>query len=132
MPDKPQLPLELLLVLEPEQDADAEEVERLGRQLRSELQDLNVNYVIPVAREDPPSGAKGGEAVSLMEWLITLSGTGGVLATVVATIKDWLGRRTGAQKIKLTIDGDSLELDAATPADRSELVEAFVRRHQGG
>ena len=30
----------------------------------------------------------------------------------------------------MTIDGDTLELSSATPAERAELVETFVRRHQ--
>ena len=52
------------------------------------------------------------------------------LATVIATVRDWLSRRSSAQAIKVTIDGDTLELDRATAAERSELIEAFVRRHQ--
>lgn len=131
MPSDAERPLELLLTLEPEVEADAEEVERLGRQLRGELANLDVDHIAPVAIAEPPQGAKGGEVVSLVEWLITMSGTGGVLATVVATLKDWLGRRGAAHKVKLTIDGDSLELDAATPAERSELIETFIRRHGG-
>jgi hypothetical protein len=65
------------------------------------------------------------------EWLVTLSATGGVFATVIATVRDWLARRSGAQSIKVTIAGDTLELERATAAERSELIEAFVRRHEG-
>jgi hypothetical protein len=52
--------------------------------------------------------------------------------TVIATIKDWLGRRADAHKVTVTIDGDTLELSAATPVERAELIETFVRRHQPG
>ena len=45
-------------------------------------------------------------------------------------MKDWLARRSGGHKITLTIDGDTLELDGASPAERAELIDTFVRRHQ--
>ena len=120
--------LALRLVLEPEPEADADEVERLGRQLRSELRELDVDTVQAVGERAAPDGAKGA-VESLTELLVTMSGAGGVLATVVATVRDWLGRRRDAGRVVLTIDGDSLELSSATAAERAELVDAFVRRH---
>jgi exopolysaccharide biosynthesis protein len=74
-------------------------------------------------------GSKG-DVAAIGEWLVTLSASGGVVATVVATIRDWLGRRAAGHKVTLTIDGDSLELDGATAAERAELIDTFVRRHQ--
>jgi Effector Associated Constant Component 1 len=131
MPDNGgERPLALLLALEPGQDADDDEAERLGRQLGAELRELDVDSVQPAAERPAPDGAKG-VAVSLAELLVTMSGTGGVLATVVATIRDWLGRRRDAGRVVLTIDGDTLELSSATTAERTELVDAFVRRHSG-
>ncbi len=129
MPGGVEQPLELQLTLKPEAEADAEEIERLGRQLRSELAALDVDHIVPLTMAEPPQGAKAGEVASLLEWLVTMSGSGGVLVTVVATLQDWLGRRGAAHKVKLTIDGDSLELDGATPTERSELIEMFIRRH---
>jgi hypothetical protein len=70
------------------------------------------------------------DATSLTELLVTLSGAGGVVATVVATVRDWLGRRSAGHKVSVTIDGDTLELDSATAAERAELIDSFVRRHQ--
>lgn len=130
MVDGAQAPLAVRLVLAPEPGADAEETERLGRLLRAELRELDVDDVRPVADGVPPDGAKGAGA-SLAELVMTMSASGGVLTTVVATIRDWLGRRRHAGKVLLTIDGDTLELDAATADERAELVDAFVRRHAG-
>jgi hypothetical protein len=130
MLDDPRRPLALRLVLEPEDGADAEEADRLGRTLRAELSELDVDDVRAVGDgSDVPAGAKGVEALG--ELLVTLSGAGGVLATVVATVRDWLGRRRDAGRVVLTIDGDTLELSSATAAQRSELVDAFVQRHSG-
>ena len=121
--------VDVLVALAPEPGADAEERERLGRQLRQELRSLEVDGVRPVTGDAAPEGAKG-DVAAIGEWLVTLSASGGVIATLVATIRDWLGRRGAAHTITLTIDGDSLELDSATPAEQAELIDTFVRRHQ--
>ena len=129
MPDEATQQLEVLLVLEPEAGADPEEVERLGRQLGAALRELDVGDVSAVPDGAAPEGAKG-DVVSLAQWLVTLSGTGGVIATLVATVKDWLNRRSGAQKISISIGGDTLELERATAAERAELIDTFVGRHR--
>ena len=76
----------------------------------------------------PPGRRESG--LALTEWLVTLSGGGGVFVSVIGTIKAWLGGRAGAHKVTVTIDGDTLELSSATAEERAELVETFVRRHQ--
>jgi hypothetical protein len=121
--------LELRLVLEPAPGADAEDVDRLSRQLRNELRALDVDDVRTVAAAAAPAGAKG-DAASIAEWLVTLSAGGGVFVTVLATVKDWLARRGGGHRIKLTIDDDTIELSAASDVERTELLHAFLRRHQ--
>lgn len=125
----PEQQLKVRLVLEPEAGADPEEAERLGRQLAATLRELDLGDVSSVPDGAAPEGAKG-DAVSLAQWLVTLSATGGVFATLVATVKDWLNRRAGAQKISITIAGDTLELERATVAERAELIDTFVRRHR--
>lgn len=130
MGDDAQRPLEILLAVEAEPGADPEESERLGRQLRARLLELDVDRVAAVPDGALPAGAKG-DAVSVAQWLVTLSATGGVFATVIATVKDWLARRSAAQSITVTIAGDTLQLERATAAERSELIDAFVRRHGG-
>ncbi len=124
--------MELHVVLEPDPGTDPEDVERLGRQLGNELRALDVDDVAAVDGAPPPEGAKSGVVMSLTEWLVTLSGSGGVFVTVIGTVKDWLSRRAGAHKVSVTIDGDTLELSGATPVERAELIETFVRRHQPG
>ena len=106
--------VELTVVLEPDPDTDPEDRERLGTQLRNELRALDVDDVAVVDGGPPPDGAKSGAAAPLTEWLV----------------KDWLVRRSAGHTVKLTIDGDTLELDGATQSERDELVATFVRRHQ--
>ena len=124
--------MELHVVLQPDPGTDPEDVERLGRQLGNELRALDVDDVAAVDGAPSPEGAKSGAVLSLTEWLVTLSGSSGVFVTVIGTLKDWLSRRAGAHKVSVTIDGDTLELSGATPVERAELIETFVRRHQSG
>jgi hypothetical protein len=49
---------------------------------------------------------------------------------LIAIVRDWLGRRTAGERVKLMIGADSIEVDAASVEERRELVEAFLRRHE--
>src|SRR3954467_5140083 len=118
------LVVEMRVVLQPGADADAEEVERLRRQLGSELRLLDIDGVRPVSSGEAPRGTKGGGA-DVTEWLVTLSASGGVFATLVATVKDWLGRRAAAHRVTLTLDGDTLEVSSATPAGQGRTNHNF-------
>jgi hypothetical protein len=130
MPDAAQEPLAVRLVLEPEPGADAEDTDRRGRRLRRELSELDVDDVRADGDGTVPDGAKG-DAASMAELLVTMSASGGVLATLVATVRDWLGRRGNGGTITLTVDGDTLQLSSATAAERSQLIDTFVAAHSG-
>jgi membrane-associated two-gene conflict system component 1 (EACC1) len=124
--------VEMRVVLEPDVNADAEDIERLGRQLRNELRSLDVDSVEAASSDEPPPGSKGPAVEAMTEWLVTLSASGGIFTTLIATVNDWLGRRAETHKVKITIDGDTLELSKATSAEQAELVKTFVRRHKSG
>lgn len=120
---------DLFLVVESEQDADPDDVNRLVRRLRAELMDLDVESVATVASENAPPGAKG-DPVSLGALLITLGTTGGVFAVLMETARDWLARQATAQRISVTIDGDTIVLEKSSEGERSELIDVFIRRHE--
>jgi hypothetical protein len=118
----------LLLVLELEPEAGSDDAERLGRQLRSDLSQLDVEAVKPAVVTDVPEGAKGG-AVDWGSLLVTLSASGGVFASVIAMAKGWLAQHGAAQRIRITIDNDTIVLDRASAQERDELIGAWVRKH---
>jgi Effector Associated Constant Component 1 len=122
--------LRVHLTWDPGPEADPAQTERLGRQLRADLQDLDVDDVTRVAGGAAPPGAKSVDVGAVGELLVTMSASGGVLATVVATLRGWLARRDDAAAVKLTIDGDTLELGRASAEERSDLIRAFVQSHQ--
>ncbi|BCB76744.1 hypothetical protein GCM10022251_49900 [Phytohabitans flavus] len=122
--------VELLIVLVPDPEDDAETGERLARRLRNQIRELDVESVVPASPAAvPPAGAKGVDPLTLGALIVTLSASGGVFVALINTVGAWLGRQTGRHRVSLTIDGDTIELDGATSAQQRQLVEAFLRRH---
>jgi membrane-associated two-gene conflict system component 1 (EACC1) len=123
-------PRNLLIELRLVPDADSEEAERFGRQLRAELAQLDVEAVSPMASADVAQGAKGA-GIDWSSLLVTLNAAAGVITSVIAVVQDWLARHNAAQSIKVTIDGDTIELGRASVQEREELISAWVHRHSG-
>jgi hypothetical protein len=123
-------PRNLLIELLLDPDADSEEAERFGRQLRAELAQLDVEDVSPMVSADVAQGAKGA-GVDWGSLLVTLNAAGGVVTSVIAVVQDWLARHSAAQSIKMTIDDDTIELGRASVQERKELISTWVRRHSG-
>ena len=116
-----------LVRLEVEDEAGDEELDRLARRLRAELGELDVD-VLAVAG-DLPAGAKAADPVTIGSLVVAFSAAGGVFPGLLETLREWLGRQAGKHRIKVTVDGDTVELERATSAERQQLIDAFVRRH---
>jgi hypothetical protein len=121
--------LGVLVTVHPDPAEGDEVAERLGRQLRAELSELDVESVRPAPGAPAPEGAKGADPVTVGAVLVALSASGGVFPAVVETIKDWLARHAARHRVSVTIDGDTLQLEKATEQQRQDVVDAFVRRH---
>jgi hypothetical protein len=121
-------PRNLLVQLQMTPDAEPDEAERFGRQLRAELAQLDVTAVGPMVGAAVPVGAKGN-AVDWGSLLVTFSAAGGVFTSVIAVLRGWLARHGAAQSIKITIDNDTIELGRASEQEREELINSWVRRH---
>lgn len=123
---------QLTVVVEAESDADPAELDQLVRRLHTELRNTDVEDIEPVSSEQVPPGAKGADPASIGALLVTLSAAGGVFSMLIQTTRDWLGRQATADKISVTIDGDTLVLEKSSEAERTALVEAYIRRHEAG
>ena len=56
-----------------------------------------------------------------------------VITSVVSAVRSWLQRGTSpARSLKITVDGRTLELSAATPEQQQRIVEEFVRSFEPG
>jgi hypothetical protein len=124
--------MDVLLGLTPDGDADPEEVEELAARLRAELRELDIEALRPLSDGAPPDGAKAVDPVTVGAVVLALSAPGGVLTSLVETLRDWLGRQSARNRISVTIDGDTLELEQASADERRELIDQFVRRHRSG
>ncbi|WP_326946718.1 MULTISPECIES: effector-associated constant component EACC1 [unclassified Amycolatopsis] len=118
-----------LLRLEADDEADAEELDRLARRLRAELAELDLDVLAAVPAGEPPPGAKAADPVTIGSLVVAFSAAGGVFPGLVETLREWLGRQAGKHRITVTVDGDTVELERATAAERQQLIDAFVRRH---
>jgi hypothetical protein len=107
---------------------DDEAIAESALALGHELAELDVDEVRPVAAGEAPEGAKGIELLALGGLLIKLGQSSRVLREVVDAVRDWVGR-TGSRSVKLTVDGDVLEVTGASSADVKQLIDAWVQRH---
>jgi hypothetical protein len=120
---------ELLVVLEPENGVEDDARERLARQLGAELRELDIDSLTAVERHPAPAGSKGVDVSMVGSWLVMLTASEDVFKTIVATVQDWLSRHRSGHAVKIVMDGDTLELTAASTAEQAEIVRAFVLKH---
>jgi len=107
---------------------DAEELAQLTQRLRDELLELDVDAVEPATRGAAPDGAKGLELLAVGGLVVRFAMKANVLRTVVDATVGWLGRQR-ARSVKLTLDGDTIELTGASSAEQERLIELWVARH---
>lgn len=120
----------LLLCVVPDPEVDPESAERSARQLRGELAELDVDIEAAPAGI-APEAAKGIDLGSVSAMVVAL-GSSGALVGVIGLLRDWLRRHSGVHRISVTINGDTIELDRATPDEKQRLVDVYVERHSIG
>lgn len=114
-----------------EDGADDARLEELALLLRQELLTLDVRAVEPYREGEAPDGSRGGLAAIAGVLSVSLAPGLQVLGSVVSVVRDWLRRSGSGRTVKLTIDGDVIELSGASDQVQQQLVDAFVRRHAG-
>jgi hypothetical protein len=121
---------ELTVEVEAPGDADAEELAQLTNRLRGELLDLDVDAVYSVGGEEAPDSSKGIDMLAAGALVVQFVLRQDVLQSIIDGVRSWLGRQH-ARSIKLTLDGDSLELTRVSTAEQDRLVELWLKRHGG-
>ena len=114
-----------------EEGADDGQLEVLALLLRQELLMLDVRSVEPYAEGEAPEGSRAGLAAIAGMLSVSLAPGLQALGSVVVVIRDWLRRSASERTVKLSIDGDVIELTGASDDMQKQLVDAFVRRHAG-
>jgi hypothetical protein len=119
---------ELALELETLPHTDSEELAALVQRLRGELLDLDVDRVEPLTAGEAPEGAKGVELLALGVLVVQFVLQPGVLTSIVDGVRSWLQRQS-VRSVKLTLDGDSLEVTGVSSEEQDRLVELWIARN---
>jgi hypothetical protein len=119
---------QLAAVVDAGADSDAEELAELTRRLRGQLLELDVDAVQPATGGEAPAGSKGVELLAIGGLVIQFAMKSEVLKSVVDATTAWLGRQQG-RSVKLTLDGDTLEVTGASSDEQRRLVDLWVARH---
>jgi predicted dehydrogenase len=107
-------------------DSDEAECARLARSLGGEFRRLDeVRSVEAEATgADAPTDAKG----DVVEWAKLVVEFSGGVPLLVDLIRSWAGRNN-SPSVRISIDGDEIELEAPSRRERQVLVEAWLARH---
>ena len=73
---------QLIVTLDAELDTDTEDLERLTRQLREELSELDVQADL-MSGEPAPANTKAGDVITWGTLLLTLAASGGAITTLI-------------------------------------------------
>ena len=107
--------------------ADDEELNALTESLRQDLLALDVDSVLRPTLGPAPEGTKGLDLAAVGAILVALKSSVEVATQVVSAVRSWMHRTKGStQTLKLTMNGQTLELSAATVPQQQQLVDAFV------
>ena len=118
---------QLLVTLDAEPDTDSEDLERLTRQLREELSELDVQADL-MTGGSAPANTKAGDVIQWGTLLLTLAASGGVITTLIGALQAWLTRHD-RRCVTLEIDGDKLQVTGITSTEQQGLIDVWVRRH---
>lgn len=121
---------ELMVEVEAIADTDAEELAQLTNRLRDELLDLDLNAVYSASAGEAPDSSKGFALLAAGGLMVRFVLRQDLLQSIIDAARSWLSRQH-ARSIKLTLDGDSIELTGATSAEEDRLIELWVMRHVG-
>lgn len=92
-------------------------------QVRAVLLDLDID---DIEIQATGSGPDGGKFAGLAETLVVKLGIV-ALGTAVAKIREWAGR--SGRTVKITIDGDSIELTGVSTATQQQLLDIWLAKH---
>ena len=112
--------------------ADDERLHGLTTGLRNELVEVDGLDVQLVHEGDAPDDSRALDVLAVGALAIRVLDSAG-LRTAFGAIRAWLARGAGAPRsVHVEIDGDSIELSAATSEEQERLVALFLDRHAAG
>lgn len=108
--------------------ADDAELDSLTTRLRQELLELDVDEVERPSAGPAPDGSRAVELAAAGALVVGLIRDNAVIESLIGTLQGWLSRDQ-ARTIKVTLDGDTIELAGASDEDRRRLIRHWVAAH---
>lgn len=116
----------VVLELVDEALTDPDDRDREARSLRRELLRLDVTSVsAPTVAAPPDSRSGSAELLGVLAVVLPTGAT--VIRDVLGTARAWAVRRRC--RVKVSLDGDSIEISRASRADIDALLDAYLSRH---
>jgi hypothetical protein len=119
---------QLEINLRVDEDVSPLEMEELTAAIRRELLLLDVQSVDRVSGGPAPDGAKGIELAALGALIVNLGKATPVLGQVIDVIQAWAARSPN-RTVKLTLEGDTLELGGMSESQQGQVVKDWMARH---
>lgn len=119
---------QLEINLRVDDDVSPLEMEELTAAIRRELLQLDVQSVDRVSGGPAPEGAKGIELAALGALIVNLGKATPVLGQVIDVIQAWAARSPN-RTVKLTLEGDTLELGGMSETQQRQVVKDWMARH---
>jgi hypothetical protein len=76
-----------------------------------------------------PRGTRSDAAMHVSALIVAAVQTPGIVDAMVKTVMDWLAHHARGG-VEVTIDGDTLRLSGAPRPEKSDIVDAWLARHQ--
>ena len=112
----------------PLEDSDKRELTELGNRLRRDLGQTPATRIEAVSVGSAPTGSKGLEVLALGHFVVEISRSVPALRKVVAVLRDYVIRQP-VRSVKISLDGDVLEVTAASSEDQRRLIDAWIAQH---
>jgi hypothetical protein len=109
-------------------DADKAELGKLVGWLRDELSDTDIQWVDVPSQGPAPVGAKAMEVLAVGKLVVAVTRSVASLQSVVSAVRSWVGR-SEVHSVKISLDGDVLEVTGVSDEDQRRLIDAWVDRH---
>lgn len=114
---------DLIVQIHPDAEDDRRDLLRMTDRLRKALHDLDVASITDLPGPPAPPDTKGA---GLPESLVVKLGMVG-LGKLIGVVRDWATRSDRA--VRLTVDGDTIEVGRPTTAQQEQLIGTWLARH---
>ena len=118
-------PTELIVALSLE-GGDADELDELTRQLKTELEELEVESVQPVPAGISPEGTKAGDALIIGQMVVTLAPT--IVPPLFELLKSWVERKPSTPvKIKVKVGKKTAQIEYDPTKTSANDLESLIK-----